>query len=195
MISEMEAHGIPEGIIDLVHNKVHQIGWKEITTSIHSIYSPFEKMFLSGYDSSMDELYEPDVSKNYLFTRYMGVEFIKFSATHFVLFYHYNTEGINEQIIIEGSVRENCMEFKRFYQVDTWKHFPKLINCVDDYFNEINVNWVPFKIIHQMMVRDSIFNQEDYQIRMVSKNILPKKIQKSIFNCMFDWYLANNSDY
>jgi hypothetical protein len=191
---QMEDSGLPEGVVEIIYKKVHQIGWNDVSTVIDSLYSPFEKHFISLYDNYSEVFFEPEVVEEYLSIDTSSVLFIKLSNTRFVLFYNYTIEGINDQMMMEGCVDEQTyqVQFDRFYHTDTWKHYPKLITSVEEYLQHtINPNIVPFKLIHRRMLGhlDIPFEMELSNYRTSSVSTLSKKLQKKLFDTMFDWYL------
>jgi hypothetical protein len=184
MYSQLETHGVPEPIIEMISKKVHRSGWDDVSTNIQTLYTPFEKIVLFN-----DAL--PDMVEHYYENDTATIVFIKFSNTWFAQFYNYNIEGVNETIIMEGNIQGNHVSINRFYRNDTWEHEKHLTTHVEDYFkNKISPDEEPFKMIHSIMLpRDTPFDMKYFTDTTLTIPVISKKFQMYLFNSVIDYYM------
>lgn len=156
MYAAMEAHDIPEGVIEVVAKKVHQAGWEAVGAAVKDLYSPMESMVLDAFDAyEVPYVFGAEAVEHFQQTEATTVLLVKLSALDFILFYQKHDDGEGETMLMEGQMRGGDeVVFTRFYRADPWEHAGVLTTRVEDYFTE--QGWpteVPFVILHYLMGR------------------------------------------
>lgn len=193
MYAAMEAHDIPQGVIEMVAKKVHRVGWEAVGAMVKGLYSPMESMVLDTYDAYEEPfVFGKEAIVHFQQTTATTVMVVKLSPLNFILFYQKHDEGNGETMVMEGQMRGGDeVVFTRFYRADPWEHANVLTTRVEDYFE--SRGWpdkVPFVILHALMGRTQfeLKRAKTTYMTLPSPPGRTKKQQRAIYDHLVAWF-------
>ena len=192
MYAAMEAHDIPQGVIEVVAKKVHRVGWEAVGAMVKGLYSPMESMVLDAYDAYESPVFDDDTTVHFQRTATTAVMLVNLSPLNFILFYQKHDDGEGETMVMEGQMRGGDeVVFTRFYRADPWEHANVLTTRVEDYFESRGwPNKVPFVILHCLMGRTQfeLKRAKTTYTTLPSPPGLTKTRQRATYDRLVAWF-------
>jgi hypothetical protein len=197
LFKKMEAHDMPQHLVDHVAKQMHCVFSKDVFQEIHTMYSPFEKLFMESedvFDSLTQNYPEMNIRVDREFEWVTIV--MKLTATKFIVWHEYQEYVEKESILMEGEVKENenTYLFTRFVYMDEGRQ-PDSYHDVEKYHKKQYKNMIPFHFLHYCMKNEHCMEHNVYKnAENYGKWLMPKKIMDVFDIYLWEWEQLDNDD-